>query len=667
MTKKRKNRYDEKEESNILCSKKEEYINDFDIMIITDLLLHLVRTKDTTSIEHTLHTLIYEYKQVTPENQLKNRTALLYLFRAIHFVRDPIRGLGEYELAYMMIWVWNYYFPNLAKYAFHSFFFRTTKHQKQVGSWKDIKYFCDYIYKRTNDKEHPLIDFACTLMVNQIKEDHKQYLIHKNSIESKQSMYSRQKNIKHAIIPDISLAAKWCPRENKKHGWIFKKIANQYFHSTNKHKRFQVKRFRKFRKILTSLNIFLDTLEIKQCNQEWGKINYTKVPCQAWKKYNIAFMNINHRKHSKNKDRVQAMKNYYIYMISYYMRFVSKDKQHHFERKDKYRISNSSSKLNLKSSSKFNSNSKPLLTQPHNNTLLPSSNMTMTTSSRLSTEKRSALKVLNGMYSTINDNDIYDIVDNALRYRIWGEYRPIIPNFLWRKQCNQKTTLPYFIPLLHIRDVSTISYTTMVSLISRALYISEKTSLYLRNRILLCINNKTKWLYIGKEAVFEKNRIKIEPSTIIEKIDKIWDGIMELHIPSLALKDKPSKTLESTESTESSESTESHDINGDILHSISFLLDSIIETGLSSDSIEKLRIVYISKHAFYETIHTSIQTMFKNAGKRTEHKKEYPIPHIIVWKEHPFLHKDEPVQFPIQKLKTNMVGENWHKGQVPSV
>ena len=48
----------------------------------------------------------------------------------------------------------------------------------------------------------------------------------------------------------------------------------------------------------------------------------------------------------------------------------------------------------------------------------------------------------------------------------------------------------------------------MVSLISRALYISEKTSLYLRNRILLCINNKTKWLYIGKEAVFEKNRIK---------------------------------------------------------------------------------------------------------------------------------------------------------------
>ena len=258
----------------------------------------------------------------------------------------------------------------------------------------------------------------------------------------------------------------------KNNGWIFKKIANQYFHSTNKHKRFQVKRFRKFRKILTSLNIFLDTLEIKQCNQEWGKINYTKVPCQAWKKYNIAFMNINHRKHSKNKDRVQAMKNYYIYMISYYMRFVSKDKQHHFERKDKYRISNSSSKLNLKSSSKFNSNSKPLLTQPHNNTLLPSSNMTMTTSSRLSTEKRSALKVLNGMYSTINDNDIYDIVDNALRYRIWGEYRPIIPNFLWRKQCNQKTTLTIFYSAItYTGCINNILYYYGKSYFSSTLYI----------------------------------------------------------------------------------------------------------------------------------------------------------------------------------------------------
>ena len=149
MTKKRKkcgvNKMRKDEEYNSICTKKEEYLNDFDIMIITDLLLHLVRTKDTTSIEHTLHTLIYEYKQVTPENKLKNRCGLLYLYRAIHFVRDPIRGLGEYELAYMMIWVWHYYFPSLAKYAFHSFLFRTTKHQKQVGSWKDIKHFCQWL------------------------------------------------------------------------------------------------------------------------------------------------------------------------------------------------------------------------------------------------------------------------------------------------------------------------------------------------------------------------------------------------------------------------------------------------------------------------------------------------------------------------------------------
>ena len=88
---------------------------------------------------------------------------------------------------------------------------------------------------------------------------------------------------------------------------------------------------------------------------------------------------------------------------------------------------------------------------------------------------------------------------------------------------------------------------------------------------------------------------------------------------------------------------------------MSFLLDSIIESGLSMESIAKLRIVYISNTPFYEPIHESIQTMFKNAGKRSESKTEFPMPHIIVWKNHPSLHKDEPAKYPIQKLNTNLL------------
>ena len=31
------------------------------------------------------------------------------------------------------------------------------------GSWKDIKYLCHYLYKRTNDKDHDFIEYLISL------------------------------------------------------------------------------------------------------------------------------------------------------------------------------------------------------------------------------------------------------------------------------------------------------------------------------------------------------------------------------------------------------------------------------------------------------------------------------------------------------------------------
>lgn len=245
--------------------------------------------------------------------------------------------------------------------------------------------------------------------------------------------------------------------------------------------------------------------------------------------------------------------------------------------------------------------------------------------------------------STIEDKDLYDIVDISVRFRFWGTLRPILPNYLFRKKCNMKTSLPYFIPFLNIHSVENISYIEMISMISRVLYISEKTSVSLRNRILISVQNRMKWLYIGKEMSFQDNKLEIKSCTIMEKVDIIWDCIIELQtkpttlLPSSTRKNEPIPKDYST------------------LQAIAFMLDSITETGLDNSIIEKLRLVYISDQPLEDGTHTSIQKMFKNAGLHSKRKKEYPTPHIIVWKDHPQHHIDTPIVYPLRPSPPNML------------
>ena len=83
------------------------------------------------------------------------------------------------------------------------------KTTKQLGSWKDINYFCQYVNVLYNNKDHPLIIFSIHLMINEIKEDIIKLTTNTNA--------------------QLSLAGKWAPREKSKFEWIFKKMACLYF------------------------------------------------------------------------------------------------------------------------------------------------------------------------------------------------------------------------------------------------------------------------------------------------------------------------------------------------------------------------------------------------------------------------------------------------------
>ena len=154
-----------------------------------------------------------------------------------------------------------------------------------------------------------------------------------------------------------------------------------------------------------------------------------------------------------------------------------------------------------------------------------------------------------------------------------------------------------------------------------------------------------KWLYIGKEVVFRNNKVEIQPCTIMEKVDIIWDSIIEL---------QTEQPLLSSHDTENSNNTQ---IPSDYstLQAIAFMIDSIIETGLENNAIEKLRFVYISDQDLEIETHMSIQKMFKNAGVRSKQKKEFPTPHIIVWKDHPRQNIDVPIVYPLKPPIPNML------------
>ena len=188
-------------------------------------------------------------------------STLTVLYRLIGQTRDMVNGKGERDLAYMQIYVWYLCYPELAIHAFIHFFYG---HEHPWGSWKDINYFCDYVYRKTGNQYHPLILEACGILICQLKYD------------------------ETAKYP--SLAAKWCPREKKKFDWLYNIIAFYYYPRTTQHtqKSFNWTKM-SLRKTIATLNRRLKTVEIDMCARNWHGITYRNIPSIAMTRYHQCF------------------------------------------------------------------------------------------------------------------------------------------------------------------------------------------------------------------------------------------------------------------------------------------------------------------------------------------------------------------------------------------
>ena len=205
------------------------------------------------------------------------------LYRMIGHTRDIIDGKGEYALSYMLLGVWHKEHPELAKFAFRHFVLSpegsTDFHP--YGCWKDVK----YLYKQ--NKLCPLVKYGIQLLLEQLKSD--------------------------SVSDNPSLAAKWAPREKSQFGDLFNELAFKYFYeyiytanSDTSRKNAIIKAKMDFRKLISSLNKKLETVQIKQCGLLWSEIDPSKQTSITMHKQKRAFLNVDKKGQQRHElaDRI---------------------------------------------------------------------------------------------------------------------------------------------------------------------------------------------------------------------------------------------------------------------------------------------------------------------------------------------------------------------------
>jgi hypothetical protein len=247
-----------------------------------------------------LYTLTSKYKTTSFLSEKEVALGQLsLLYKMIGHTRDIIDGKGEYSLSYMMICTWYKFFPELAQFALRCFVSLHDKTVHQYGSWKDIKYFCTYCISNGFTRDSPLIQFCVSLVNEQIMSDYS-------------AMCSNSNN--------ISLASKWVPREKSSFGWLYEDLAKNYFgnflataNTDDKMRRAILKCKTEYRKLLSSLNKMIDTLQIKQCGKQWASIDFNKVTSISLSKQKKAFLNSKksgEARYPDDDDRVQCSENF---------------------------------------------------------------------------------------------------------------------------------------------------------------------------------------------------------------------------------------------------------------------------------------------------------------------------------------------------------------------
>jgi len=265
---------------------------------ITELFFQLVRYN---AINNDNNPAIQKYNNLVNSyvgDGLKRNKYVLYLLSLMFQTRDIIKGKGEYDLFIRMLRCWdteliyNTYGSIILKALRYNFIKdeNNNANGEPYGSWKDVKYYLNLVGK-DNYKNSFISNFLINLLVKQIIFDSK------------------------TVYGNISLAARWAPRESKhKFGWQSKVCARQFaiFNS----RKFTSLDMKAWRQTLSSLNKKLHTVQVNQCRGDWSYIKFPNdLTSITFMRQRKAFLCEGKNKSaSENEDRITCKQHFEQYI-----------------------------------------------------------------------------------------------------------------------------------------------------------------------------------------------------------------------------------------------------------------------------------------------------------------------------------------------------------------
>ena len=239
-------------------------------------------TYDGAPINQKMFQLINEHKAKVMEQ----------IIDAILHTRNIHSGRGLRDLTYSYLFTLQQFVP--MKTVFVLYMMVKEPNGIQIGSWRDVRAYCEFLAEHSG-KDNPYIKPIICLYNEQLLKDNQTW-----------TKIMKEWNEDTMPRPDarqyISYAAKWVPREAKKRSWLFDILVSLYNDPEYKTIRASAKTPEQkdsaerkckmmYRKMISNLNKELDTLEVKQCANEWATIDPAKLSTSQLYNGTSAFTN----------------------------------------------------------------------------------------------------------------------------------------------------------------------------------------------------------------------------------------------------------------------------------------------------------------------------------------------------------------------------------------
>ena len=269
--------------------------------------------------------LLYKEKE-NKETKHRANWHIVMLHRLLAYTRDISDGCGERELAYMQLFELARMDAAAASRALETVVTWQSdnlKKTKPLGSWKDVKGLVAYMRRTMNMRDER--DMAAYLGLTK----HAVKLVNERLAKDVLAFYKDGDDGDNGDNGEVSFASKWIPRENKskKYGNFYERLACDYYkdwlpkdRNANpvSYEKAVVKCKIHYRKLVSFLNQYLETPQIKMCQQRWSDIAFSKTTRLTRDLQDRALLNLkphDHRvkRHAGNADREACAEKYKVW------------------------------------------------------------------------------------------------------------------------------------------------------------------------------------------------------------------------------------------------------------------------------------------------------------------------------------------------------------------